>query len=122
MQRFTNLNVCQRSYALVLEIYRATSAFPAEERFGLVSQMRRAAVSVPDNIAEGSQRDGHTDYARFLNIAQGSLPEAQCLLLLARHLGYLPTQACESILAEADQIARMLHVLRTKVAGHDAPR
>lgn len=87
MQRFTDLKVWRRGHSLVLGIYRATATFPAEERFGLVSQLRRAAVSVPANIAEGSQRDSPADYARFLNIAQGSLAEVQYLLLFARDLG-----------------------------------
>ena len=84
MQRFTDLKVWQRSHALVLAIYRATMSFPADERFGITSQLRRAAVSVPSNIAEGSKRQGRLDYARFLNIAEGSLSETQYLLMLAR--------------------------------------
>jgi len=122
MQRFTDLKVWQRSHALALEIYRATAAFPAQERFGLTSQLRRAAVSVPANIAEGSKRDSRTDYARFLNIAEGSLAEAECLLLLARDLAYLPTDACEPLTREAEEIARMLHALRAKVANQDESR
>lgn len=65
-QRFTDLKVWQRSHALVLAIYRATASFPADERFGITSQLRRAAVSVPSNIAEGAKRQGRLDYARFL--------------------------------------------------------
>lgn len=75
MQRFTDLLLWQRSHALTLEIYRLTTAFPNGERFGLISQMRRAALSVPTNIAEGSKRVGKSDFARFLNIAEGSLAE-----------------------------------------------
>ena len=122
MQRFTDLKVWQRSQALTLQIYRASAAFPAQERFGLTSQLRRAAVSVPANIAEGSKRDSRTDYARFLNIAEGSLAEAECLLLLARDLGYLPAEVCEPLAREADEIARMLHALRTKVSDQGGSR
>jgi four helix bundle protein len=122
MQRFTDLKVWQRSQALTLQIYRASAAFPAHERFGLTSQLRRAAVSVPANIAEGSKRDSRTDYARFLNIAEGSLAETECLLLLARDLGYLPADLCEPLAREADEIARMLHALRTKVSNLDGSR
>jgi four helix bundle protein len=122
MQRFTDLKVWQRSHALVLEIYRASATFPAEERFGLVSQLRRAAVSVPANIAEGSKRDGRTSWSRFLNFAEGSLAETEYLLLLARDLGYMQADACEPLTREADEIARMLHALRTKVVHQDESR
>lgn len=119
MQRFTDLKVWQRSHALVLALYRATASFPADERFGITSQLRRAAVSVPTNIAEGSKRQGRLDYARFLNIAEGSLGETQYLLMLARDLDYLPQDVATSLLSEADEIARMLHALRVKVEPRD---
>jgi four helix bundle protein len=121
MQRFTDLKVWQRSHALVLAIYRTTASFPSDERFGLTSQLRRAAASVPTNIAEGSKRQGRLDYARFLNIAEGSLSETQYLLMLARDLSYLSPDVATSLLGEADEVARMLHALRVRVepAGED---
>jgi four helix bundle protein len=79
VQRFTDLKVWQRSHALTLDIYKFTATFPTDERFGLISQLRRAAVSVPTNIAEGSKRQSNPDYARFLNIAEGSLAETEYL-------------------------------------------
>ena len=115
MQRFTELKVWQCSHALVLELYRITGGFPAEERFALTSQLRRAATSVPTNIAEGSRRQGNPDYARFLNIAQGSLAEVEYLLILSRDLGYIPPTDFDRLVAEVDEIARMLHGLRAKV-------
>ncbi len=115
MQRFTDLKVWQRSHALVLQIYRLTAAFPADERFGLVSQLRRAALSVSTNIAEGSKRNGNQEYARFLNIAEGSLAETEYLLLVSRDLIYATAKAIQPLLAEADEIARMLNALRAKV-------
>jgi four helix bundle protein len=115
VQRFTDLKVWQRSHALTLEVYRFTATFPTDERFGLISQLRRAAVSVPTNIAEGSKRQSNPDYARFLNIAEGSLAETEYLLLLSRDLGYLKPEACEQSLAQIADVARMLHALRTKV-------
>ena len=115
MQRFKDLKVWQRSHALVLELYGLTQGFPRDERFGLVSQLRRAAVSVPANIAEGSKRRGSQEYARFLNIAEGSLAESEYLLLLSRDLGYLTAPATEPLFAEIEEIARMLHGLRVKV-------
>lgn len=117
MQRFTDLHVWKRSHALVLELYRLTARFPASERFGLTSQLCRAALSVPTNVAEGSKRLSRQEYARFLNIAEGSLAETQYLLMVSRDLGYLPEAALKLPLTEADEIARMLHSLRIKVEG-----
>lgn len=87
--RFEDLIVWQKAHVLVLAVYRASKAFPRDETYGLVSQVRRAAVSVPANIAEGFKKRGRQDKARFLNIAQGSLEEARYYLILARDLGYL---------------------------------
>jgi four helix bundle protein len=115
MQRFTDLKVWQRSHALVLDLYRLTASFPAEERFGLTSQLRRSAASVPTNIAEGSKRQRPADYARYLNIAESSAAETEYLLILSRDLGYLPADAAEKRIAEAQEISRMLHGLRSKV-------
>jgi four helix bundle protein len=115
MQRFTELVVWKRSHALTLETYRQSKTFPAEERFGLTSQLRRAMASVPTNIAEGSKRKSKQEYARFLNIAEGSLAETEYLLMLSRDLGYLSPKSAEAALAEADQIARMLNSLRARV-------
>jgi four helix bundle protein len=119
MQHFSDLKVWQRSHALVLEIYKATKSYPGDERFGLVSQLRRAAVSVPANIAEGAKRETAADYARFLNIAEGSLSETEYLLLLSRDLGYIAPEIYEPLQREASEIARMLFALRTKVATND---
>jgi len=115
LQRFTELKVWQRSHALVLEIYRLTTKFPADERFGVVAQLRRAALSVPTNIAEGSKREGREDYARFLNVAEGSLVEAEYLVMVSRDLGYLTAEIVAPILQEIREIAQMLHNLRVKV-------
>jgi four helix bundle protein len=115
MQRFTDLIVWQRSHALVLQVYRLTKCFPPDERFGLTSQLRRAALSVPTNIAEGSKRQTNPEYARFLNIAEGSLAETEYLLMVSRDLGYLPPATVKPVLAETSEIAKMLHGLRSKV-------
>ena len=116
MQRFTELRVWQRSHAAVLAIYRATAQFPVEERFGVTSQLRRAALSVPTNIAEGSKRVSRQEYARFLNMAEGSLAETEYLLMVSKDLGYLAPRDVSSLLAETTEIARMLNSLRAKVA------
>lgn len=120
MQRFTNLKVWQRSHALVLEVYRLTRTFPADERFGLVSQLRRAVLSVPTNIAEGTKRESGHDYARFLNIAEGSLVETEYLLMVSGDLGYASNEHIAGTLTEIGEIASMLHTLRMKVEGQIA--
>ena len=119
MQRFTDLKVWQRSHALVLEVYRQTAGFPHAERYGLVSQLRRAATSAPTNIAEGSKRKHPHDYARFLNIAEASLAETEYLLLLSRDLGYLPAATTETLTAEIGEISRMLCALRSRVESKE---
>jgi four helix bundle protein len=83
----------------------------------VISQLRRAAASIPTNIAEGSRRQGQQEYSRFLNIAQGSAAETEYLLILSRDLGYISPAAFERIVADLDEMARMLHGLRSKVEG-----
>ena len=85
------------------------------KRFGMTSQLRRAAVSVPANIAEGSKRRTNQDFARFLNISEGSISEADYLLLCSKDLGYVPESVLKPIAREIDEISRMLYRLRTKV-------
>jgi four helix bundle protein len=87
----------QRGHELTLQIYRITSAFPSEERFGMISQLRRAAYSVPANITEGSGRGTKKDYLRFLYIALGSLKETEYFLFLSHDLGYLETAEYENV-------------------------
>jgi four helix bundle protein len=115
MQRFTELLVWKRSHAAVLEVYRATAHFPSEERFGLTSQVRRAMLSVPTNIAEGSKRVSRQDYRRFLNVAEGSLAEVEYFLMVSADLGYLTQQTTTRLIEELTEIARMLSALRKKV-------
>ena len=102
---FKGLIVWRKAHALVLRIYRITAAFPKEELYGLTSQTRRAAVSVPANIAEGYRKLGRADKVRFLNIAQGSLEEVRYYLILSRDLGY---QADASLDTDLDEVARLL--------------
>ncbi len=85
---FKDLIVWQKAHRFVLSVYRITGKFPKEEIYGLTSQFRRAAVSIPANIAEGFRRKGRPDKYRFMNIAQGSLEECRYYLILAKDLGY----------------------------------
>jgi four helix bundle protein len=99
-----------------LKLYAITaSEFPSDERFGLTAQVRRAAVSVACNIAEGSKRRTSKDYAHFLNMAEASLTEVECILMIARDLNYLTPSSADPLLQETDEIARMLNALRAKV-------
>ena len=118
MQCFTDLKVWQRSHKLALEVYRVTTNFPSAERFGLISQLRRAAASIPTNIAEGSKRESNQEYARFLNIAEGSLAETEYLLMLSRDMRFLARHAADALLKEITEIAGMLNALKKKVAEY----
>jgi four helix bundle protein len=92
-----------------------TVGFPIAERYGLLSQLRRAALSVPTNIAEGSKRVGRQEYARFLNIAEASLAETEYLLMVSRDLGYITPAMTNAAFKDVAELARMLHGLREKV-------
>ena len=112
-RKHTKLQVWQRSMALVPEIYQLTNAYPAHEQFGLFSQMRRAAVSIPSNIAEGAARESDREYLRFLYIARGSLAELETQLLIASSLGYLNDTASwrektDAIFAQLSGLIRKL--------------
>jgi four helix bundle protein len=104
---------------MALTLYRATRSFPNDRRFGLTSQLRRFAPSVPTNIAEGSRRAAPKDYARFLNIAEGSLGETEYLLILSRDLNYLPSESASSLLTDIKELSSMLHSL-PKTIQNDA--
>jgi four helix bundle protein len=110
---FEDLVVWQKSHALTLAVYKVTTNFPKHEMYGLISQVRRAAVSVPANIAEGFKRRGQTDKARVMNIAQSSLEELRYYFILARDLGYWKQPA----LADADEVGRMLGAYIRSVTG-----
>jgi four helix bundle protein len=109
---FRELIVWQKAHGFVLAVYDATKAFPREETYGLSSQFRRAAVSVPANIAEGFRKRSDADKARFLNIAEGSLEECRYYVILAQDLGYLRENVLES---QAEEIARLPHGYRAAI-------
>ena len=87
---FRKVMAWERAHTFTLQVYRATSSFPGDERFGLVSQMRRACASIPTNVAEGCGRSTNNELARFIDIATGSASQVEYQLLLAEDLGYLP--------------------------------
>jgi four helix bundle protein len=120
MQKFTDLKVWQRSHALALKLYELTRAFPDFEKYGLTSQLRRAVVSVPTNLAEGSKRKTRVEYARFVNMAEASLAETEYLLILCRDLKYPSSGITQNLLDEVDHVARMLSSLRQAIEEAEA--
>ena len=117
MQDFRQLRVWQHAHQLALDVYRATDCFPKAEQYGLTRQVRRAAASVPSNIAEGCGRGSNPDFARFLQIALGSVNEVDYQLLLSRDLGFLSPDDHERLSTSADSIRRMLIVLIRRVTS-----
>ena len=111
---FTDILAWQEGHKLVLDIYRLTKKFPKEEIFGLMSQMRRAAVSITSNIAEGFGRQGYKEKIQFFYVAQGSLIELKNQLLIARDIGYISIVEFTKISEQADQTHKLLQGLITK--------
>lgn len=111
MQDFTKLKVWEISFQFGLDTYKATGRFPAEEKYGITQQLRRAATSISANIAEGTGRGSNPDFLRFLYNAFGSVKECQNYLLLSKELGYLSQQEFDSLSRESSKIAGMLNKL-----------
>ena len=115
MKTFRELAVWQQAHHLVMAIYGLTQAFPSEERYGLVSQMRRASVSVAANIVEGHRRSGRREFLQFLEVADASLEELKYFLLLANDLRYGTHSATAQIETQTEAVGRMLHALKSHV-------
>lgn len=111
MGNYQRLTVWKQAHGLVLEVYRSTKNFPVSERYGLTAQLRRAAISVVANIAEGSGRQSDGDQARFLRIARGSACEMESQLLISRDLGYIKDDAWKLLDDECQQLSKMLNGL-----------
>jgi four helix bundle protein len=105
---FRRLTVWQKSYTFVLGVYGYSKTFPGEERYGLTSQLQRAVISIPANIAEGYERNHRKEYLQFLHIARGSLGEVETYLLLGRDLGYLTNEAYQFLEKQRCDIAKLL--------------
>lgn len=110
LRGFQDLIVWQKGHELVLKIYKATSSFPLEEKFGLTNQVRRSSVSVCANIVEGYKK-GSKEFLRFLEISQGSLEETKYYMLLSKDLGYCQDNDVKDILLNADDVGRLLNAL-----------
>ncbi|HUF63389.1 MAG TPA: four helix bundle protein [Verrucomicrobiales bacterium] len=112
LKSYRDLEVWKKSIDLLEQTYRASRDFPREERFGLTSQVRRAAVSVPSNIAEGAARFGTGEYLQALSVASGSLAEVETQIILANRLDMLTLPAMEQLLAQSEEVSKMLGGLR----------
>ena len=111
LKSYRDLVAWQKSVDLALEVYRYTQAFPKSETYGLVSQLRRAAVSIPSNIAEGQARLSTGEFRQFLGQARGSLMEVETQILIAERLGYLQQSGSEDLLRGAAELGRILNGL-----------
>ncbi|MCA6590408.1 MAG: four helix bundle protein [Pseudanabaena sp.] len=111
LSSYRELIVWQKSIDLAVKIYSITRSFPAEEKFGITSQMRRAATSIPANIAEGQARRTTGEFLQFLGIARGSLAEVETFLILSDKLTYLTNQDSENLLQSCVEISKMLNAL-----------
>ncbi|CAB4325411.1 four helix bundle protein [Brucella sp. 6810] len=113
---YRDLVVWQQAMDLVTEIYKLTVGWPKEEIYGLTSQVRRAAISVPANIAEGFGRENRGSYQQFLRIAQGSLKEMETHLLIAESLGFMQDETIKSILVKSESVGKLLRLLIRKLS------
>ena len=120
MQDFTKLKVWQKAHNFTVNLYRITSSFPQEERFGLTNQIRRASVSIESNLAEGCGRNGDKEFSRFIDIAQGSAYEVRCQLFIARDLEFLSIDNFKLLLNKIDEVSRMMIAFQKKLIARKA--
>jgi len=116
MQSHEDLLVWNKSVKLTVAVYKATENFPTREMYGLSSQMRRAAVSIPSNIAEGRRRGTDADFAHFLRMAHGSSAELETQLLISKLLLFCDEKTCEEIRSQVTEVSKMLHGMIRKLA------
>ena len=117
MFNFEKLVVCQKAVFLADLVYSQTRNFPNEERFGLTNQIRRAAISISSNIAEGASRMSQADFSRFIEIASGSVFEVTAQAFIARKLNFLSEESFQSIYRGAEELSRMLSGLRRSLSS-----
>ena len=117
---YRDLQVWQKAMPLVTGIYRATAKFPSEEKFGIVSQIRRSAVAIPSNIAEGHARQGPAEFRHHVSIAMGSVAELETQLIISRNLSFLADATVEDFLGKLDIIGKMLRGLQKSLERRKA--
>ena len=108
-QTFQNILAWQKAYDFVLDVYKYTKSFPESEKYGLISQIQRAAVSIIANIAEGYKKIGKADKLRFMNISQGSLEECRCYVILSRDLGYIDNDVYNILYSKIEEASKLLN-------------
>lgn len=119
MNTYKNLNVWKKSRALVSQIYKLTSSFPDEEKYGITSKLRRSVISVATNIAEGSARQSSKEFNRFLDIAYSSAIETENLVILSMDLAFINQDDAEVLLNSLDEIQKMLHGLSARIISKE---
>ncbi len=117
---FENILAWQKAHEFVLNVYKTTRNFPPDERFGLTSQFRRAAISIEANIAEGYKKLGKADKLRFLNISQGSLEECRDYIILSRDLGYIGKDEFDVLSNNIELTSKLLHGYYNGIANNNA--
>lgn len=115
MNRFKNLEIWKRAVELATKVYKVTSSFPEEEKYGLISQLRRCVVSISSNIAEGAGRNTNKDFKRFLSIAYGSSYELETQLIIATNLKLLSKTESEKLSKEIDELQKMIYTFSKKL-------
>ena len=120
IQKYSELIVWQRAMDLVESVYRVSKEFPKEELYGLTSQLRRAVVSIPSNIAEGQSRQGSREFICHLSVARGSLSEVETQLMIAHRLRYFTDEHLEALLEKSLEVGRLIHGLSSAVAKRSA--
>ncbi len=116
MHNLNELKIWNKAIDLCVDVYKATADFPADERYGLTSQLRRASVSVPSNIAEGAGRNSDKDFVRFLSIANGSAYEVQTQLVISNRLGLVDDKTVSPLLDQVVELQKMNYALQNKLS------
>jgi four helix bundle protein len=117
IRSFRDLNIWQKGIDLVKDVYKETQKFPREEIYGLMNQIRRAAISIPSNIAEGHIRQHRTEFKQFLSIALGSLAELETQIVISKELNYISDEAFQSLIDQMTSIGKMIRGLIKKLTN-----
>ncbi len=118
MHNFKELLIWQKGIKLATEVYKATTGFPKEEMYGISSQIKRCAVSVSSNIAEGAGRNSEKEFLHFLSISYGSLYELETQLIIAQNINFITTDKLESIVAQITELQKMIYKFQQKLKGN----
>lgn len=117
MRDYKKLIVWERSHIFAINVYKLTKLFPKEELYGITSQIRRAVISIPTNIAEGSGKHTEKDFARYLSIAAGSASETEYLIILSKELEFIKEPVAKDLIIEVNEIKKMLNAFMLKIAN-----